>query len=339
MIKESFSKLMGGGSLSAEDSAVAMAEIMTGGAPPVLVGAYLTALHMKGESVEEIVGAAKIMREYSLKVSLPEGSAVDLCGTGGDGKNTFNISTISSFVLAGSGVTVAKHGNRAASSMCGSADLLEGLGVNIELSPDGVEKCFKEAGIGFMFAPVFHPAMKNVVPIRKELGIRTIFNMLGPLTNPAGVKTQLIGVFDRSLLVSYAEVLRGLGAENAIIVHGEGGYDEATTTGLNFIARLKDGKIFEETLDPQSLGFSKSSPDEIAGGDAEKNMAICNSILKGGRGPEFDTIVINSALALVAVGKAMNYKEGLAIAREAIDNGAAMRALEKMVKVSNEVAG
>lgn len=338
MLSRCIAKIVRGEDLSAEESADAMEHIVSDEASPARIADYLSALCVKGETVDEITGAARTLRKHSLKVKLPKGISVDLCGTGGDYKDTFNISTITSFVLAAAGVIVAKHGNRASSGRCGSADLLEGLGVNIGLLPPGVENCINKIRMGFMFAPVFHPSMKRVAAIRKEMGIRTIFNLLGPLTNPAQAETQLVGVFSKSLLVPYANVLRALGVNKAIIVHGEGGYDEATTTGINYIARLEHQTITEDIVDPQTLGLPKADSKDLVGGDINKNIVICREILQNGAGPRHDTVLLNASLALVITGKAADYKEGLALARETIASGGAEEVLERLVTISNEVA-
>jgi anthranilate phosphoribosyltransferase len=333
MIREALQKVLGGSDLEEKEAAAVMAEIMDGRTTPALTAAYLVALRCKGETISEIAGSVQCMREHAVPVEI-SCDAVDICGTGGDGKGTFNISTTCAFVVAGAGVPVAKHGNRAASSNCGSADLLEELGVAIALPAKDVARCIEEAGVGFMFAPLFHPAMKHVAPVRKELGIRTIFNILGPLSNPAGVRRQLVGVFDTELLAKFAHTLHELGAESAITVHSEDGYDEATTTDACRAAVLRAGEVSSMTIEPEGLGFERAQPEDLRGGTPAENARITMRILEGEEGPCADTVLLNSGLALYAAGKTDSTEDGVELARESIASGNAKMALEKLVKLS-----
>ncbi|MCJ7655173.1 MAG: anthranilate phosphoribosyltransferase, partial [Dehalococcoidia bacterium] len=303
MIKEAIQMLVSGRSLTMEEAAEVMEEIMQGEATPAQFGAFVTALRLKGETVDEIVGLAKTMRAKAITVST-EGLVVDTCGTGGDGSHTFNISTAAAFVAAGAGLKIAKHGNRAVSSQCGSADVLEALGVKIDLNAEQVQICLKEVGIGFMFAPVFHPAMKYAAVPRREIGIRTVFNILGPLTNPAGAKAQVLGVGDESLIEKLALVLQGLGCQHALLVHGEDGLDEITITGKTHVCELKNGRIKRYALSPKDFGLSRASPDSIKGGDTKANADFLRNILAGALGPQRDVVLMNAAAALVVGDKA-----------------------------------
>jgi anthranilate phosphoribosyltransferase len=334
MLREAIETILKGADLSEEEAAGAMSEIIDGSATNVQIAAYLVALRMKGESTSEIVGSVRCLRKHAVRVEIGA-DAVDLCGTGGDGLGTFNVSTTAAFVVAGAGVKVAKHGNRAASSRCGSADLLEKLGVAVAIPPDGVARCVEEAGIGFMFAPMYHPAMKTVAPVRKELGVRTIFNILGPLTNPANVKRQLVGVFDRALLVKFAETLKQLGADSAVVVHGFGGYDEAVTTGPTEAAVLKNGTYRVMTINWEDYGFKPTVHRTLAGSTADGNAEIALSILRGESGPRADAVLLNSALALLAAGRVDKIEDGLALSRQSLKSGAALSALERLIKLSN----
>lgn len=333
MIREALQKVLGGSNLEEKEAAAVMAEIMEGRTTPALTAAYLVALRCKGETIGEIAGSVQCMREHAIPVEIGC-DAIDLCGTGGDGKGTFNISTTCAFVVAGAGVPVAKHGNRAASSNCGSADLLEELGVAIALPAAQVARCIEEAGVGFMFAPLFHPAMKHVAPVRKELGIRTIFNILGPLSNPAGVRRQLVGVFDRELLAKFAHTLHELGADSAITVHSQDGYDEATTTDACTAAVLRAGEVSSMTIEPEGLGFEKALPEDLEGGTPAKNASITMRILEGEEGPRADTVLLNSGLALYLAEKADSIENGVALAHESIASGSAKKTLEKLVELS-----
>ncbi|TET36846.1 MAG: anthranilate phosphoribosyltransferase [Planctomycetota bacterium] len=334
MIKDVLDKLLNGIDLEENEAAEAMTEIMDGRASPTQMAAYLVALRAKGESISELAGSLRSMRSFMRKVDIGDDTAIDLCGTGGDGKGTFNISTTSAFVVAGAGVKVAKHGNRAASSQCGSADLLEELGVTLTLEPEQVAHCISEVGMGFMFAPAFHPAMKNVAPVRKELGVRTIFNMLGPLANPAGVTKQMVGVFNPALMENFAHALGRLGGESAVIVHCDG-YDEATTTGPVEVALLRSGEVTSIRISPEELGLAKSKPEALTGGTAANNAQITKSILSGEEGPRTDTVLLNSALALYAAGKIDIVKNGIDMARVSIASGKAINVLNNLVDLSN----
>lgn len=324
-------------SLTTQESYEAMTAIMDGAATPAQIAGYLVALRMKGETVAEITGAARAMREHATPVDVGDRFAVDTCGTGGDAKGTFNVSTLAAFVAAGAGVSIAKHGNRAASSQCGSADLLAGLGVNLDLNPQQVADCVKTIGIGFLFAPKLHQAMKYAIGPRREMGIRTVFNILGPLTNPAKAKAQLMGVFDEALVEPMAEVLLSLGSEHAMVVHGSGGYDEITTTGTTTIAEAKDGAVRVWTLDPLDVGIPRSDPDDLLGGDVARNVSISRSILSNEPSPCLDLVVLNAAAAIVVGKKAENIKDGLETARKSISSGAALATLQSLIARSNQI--
>ncbi|GAB4230953.1 MAG: anthranilate phosphoribosyltransferase [Methyloligellaceae bacterium] len=322
-----------GESLSAEESAQAFDIMMSGEATPVQMAAFLMALRVRGETVEEITGAARTMRAKATPVEAPE-DAVDTCGTGGDAKGTYNISTCTAFIVAGAGVPVAKHGNRSVSSKSGSADVLAALGVNLDIPPETVARCIREAGVGFMFAPAHHSAMRHVAPVRAELGIRTIFNLLGPLANPAGVRRQVIGVFSRDWVVPLAEVCEQLGSEHVWVVHGSDGLDELTTTGPTFVAELRDGRISSYEVVPADAGLPQAAPADLLGDDAQANAAAIRDVLEGKASPLRDIAVLNAAAALIVGGKAEGLKQGAELAAEAIDSGAARRALEKLVEIS-----
>jgi anthranilate phosphoribosyltransferase len=334
-MKEYLSKIMAGESLTREESAAAFNVIMSGEATPPQIAAFLCTLRMKGESTDEIAGAVTSMREHALKVDVGDLDVVDTCGTGGDGSGTFNISTTAAFVVAGAGIPVAKHGNKAMSSKCGSADVLSELGVNLEIGPDGMAECIKEAGIGFLFAMTLHPSMKYAGPVRRELGIRTIFNILGPLTNPAGARRQVIGVFEPSLTETMAGVLESLGSVRAMIVYGQDGLDEISTTTNSKISELKDGQINTFELDPMQYIDSYSQPRDLAGGTPAENAAITRAVLEGKTGAPRDIVVLNAAAAIFAGGKADTLSEGVTLARESIDSGKAAESLENLVKASN----
>ena len=339
-IKTAISKVMEGESLATEEAEEVMAQIMAGDATPAQIGAYLMALRMKGETVDEITGSAKSMRRAAVPVKTvtPPAQLVDVVGTGGDGVGTFNISTTAAFVVAGTGQKVAKHGNRAASSKSGAADVLDALGVNLNLSPNQVATAIDEIGIGFMFAVKHHPAMKHAIGPRREMGVRTIFNFLGPLTNPAGALSQMTGVYDGALTETMAQVLGSLGSTGALIVHGHGGLDELTTTGPNKISRLKDGKVSTETLEPADYGFPRAQLSDLAGGTPEENALITRTVLSGRKnGPRRDVVVLNAAAALVAAGQAADLKIGIELANDSIDSGAALKALDKLVAFTQRV--
>jgi anthranilate phosphoribosyltransferase len=338
MIKEAIEALVSGRSLPLEEAAQVMREIMDGQATPAQLGAFLTALRMKGETPEEIAGMATVMRERSLKVEV-EGPLVDTCGTGGDGKGTFNISTAAAFVAAGAGLRVAKHGNRAASGVCGSADLLEALGVRIDLGPEGVKRCIEEVGIGFMFAPVFHPAMRFAAGPRREIGIRTVFNILGPLTNPAGAQAQLLGVAHPALGEKMAQVLRLLGSQHALVVYGEDGLDEMTLGGRTMVWELHKGVVRHYTISPEEVGLGRAPLERLKGGSTEANLSLLGSVLRGERGPARDVVLLNTAGVLVAGGRVGSLREGIEVAREAIDSGAALEKLEGLRRLSQSLSG
>ena len=335
MIKEAIAKLVDRVSLTESESEDAMREIMEGHASPAQIAAYLTALRMKGETVDEVVGAVRVMREKSVKIRVDDPLVVDTCGTGGDRKGTFNISTATAFVVAGAGVTVAKHGNRAASSKSGSADVLRALGVNIDLPPPAVETCVNQIGIGFLFAPLFHGAMKHAAAPRQEIGIRTMFNILGPLTNPAGASIQILGVYADPLVDLMAQVLIKLGARHCFVVHGEDGLDEISISGPTRFCEGKDGRIGCYHLDPRDVGVPLAPLDAIAGGGPEDNAKILLGILEGERGPRRDIVLLNAAPPLVACGKAKDFGEGVVLAARSIDTGAAMEKFERLKQQSH----
>ncbi|HLY75545.1 MAG TPA: anthranilate phosphoribosyltransferase [Planctomycetota bacterium] len=330
MLKEALVKLALAQSLSADEAASAMGEIMDGAASPAQIAAFLTALRMKGETVDEIAGCARAMRQRSVKIDAGPGVVLDTCGTGGDGLGTFNISTVAAFVVAACGVKVAKHGNRAASSKCGSADLLEALGVRIENPREKLEIILREVGIAYLHAPNFHPAMKHAGPVRKELGFRTIFNLLGPICNPANANVQVIGVFAPQLVRPLAEVLQALGTTRAFTFHGHGGLDELSTTGENRAVDMNGGRITEWTIGPETAGLLAAKSSDLLGGLVADNVAIARDILAGKKGPKRDIVVLNAAIALVAAGQAKTPREGAAKAADALDSGAARMKLEQL---------
>jgi anthranilate phosphoribosyltransferase len=330
MLKDALARVTAAQSLSADDAAAAMGEIMDGAATPAQIAAFLTALRMKGETVDEIAGCARAMRQRSVKVDPGPGVVLDTCGTGGDGFGTFNISTIAAFVVAACGVKVAKHGNRAASSKCGSTDLLEALGVKIENPKEKLEKILRDVGIAYLHAPNFHPAMKHAGPVRKELGFRTIFNLLGPICNPAGANVQVIGVFAPHLVRPIAEVLQALGTSRAFTFHGHGGLDELSTTGENRAVDMNGGLITEWTIGPETAGLAAAKADDLRGGAVPENVAITKEILAGKKGAKRDIVVLNAAIALVAAGKTKTPKEGAERAAEALDSGAARKKLDQL---------
>ncbi len=333
MIKEAINMLVSSISLSEAEMAECMNEIMEGKAADSQIGALLTALRIKGETVEEITGAARIMKDKAARIKAPEG-VLDTCGTGGDMSHTFNISTTTAFVVAAAGVPVAKHGNRAVSSRSGSADVLEALGVRIDLEPAKVEKCLFETGFGFLFAPLFHPAMKYAIGPRREMGIRTIFNILGPLTNPAGAKRQILGVFSGKLTETMAQVLGNLGAEDAMVVHGEDGLDEITVTDGTRVSRFLDGKVETMYLSPEEFGLTRGGIQDLVGGDKDENARITIEILKGEPGRKRDVVLINSAAGLIVSGKVSDLSDAFKMASEAIDSGKALRKLEEVRRVT-----
>jgi anthranilate phosphoribosyltransferase len=334
MIREAISRLIEGDSLTMDEAAQVMEEIMGGEVTPAQFGAFVTALRMKGETVEEIAGLVKTMRSKAVRVDA-DAPVIDVVGTGGDGQNTFNISTAAAFVVAGAGLKVAKHGNRAASSQCGSADVLEALGIKIELTAGQVKQCLDEVGMGFMFAPAFHPAMKYAGPSRREIGIRTVFNIIGPLTNPAGAGCYLLGVADDSLVEKLAKVLANLGCEHALVVHGEDGLDEITITGKTKVCEVTKGGLKNYTVNPEDAGIRKASPDSLKGGTNDENASTLRSVLSGTPGPQRDIVVLNAGAALVAGNMAASLEQGLDLARESIDSGKAMEKLDNLVKLTS----
>ena len=332
--KSIIGKVATGATLTREEAASAFDSMMSGEATPSQMGGLLMALRVRGETVEEITGAVSAMRGKMLRVTAPA-EAVDIVGTGGDGSGSVNVSTCASFIVAGSGIPVAKHGNRALSSRSGAADVLASLGVKIDLKPEDVGRCVREAGIGFMFAPAHHPAMKNVGPTRVELATRTIFNLLGPLSNPAGVKRQMVGVFSRQWVQPLAQVLRNLGSESAWVVHGSDGLDEITLTGRTFVAALENGEIRTFEVTPEEAGLARCESGGLKGGDADANAVALQGVLDGRPSPYRDVALLNAAAALVVVGRANSLKEGVEIGQKSLDSGAAATRLKHLVAVSN----
>ncbi len=331
MIKEVIEKVVRKIDLTEAQAREVFDEIMSDKATPAQIGSLVTALRMKSETVDEITGAAKAMREKSVKIDAGVGVVVDTCGTGGSGADTFNISTAVAFVAAGAGLKVAKHGNRGASSRCGSADVLEALGLNLDSGPDRVEKCIKEIGIGFMYAPLFHAAMKYAVTPRKEIGIRTIFNLLGPLSNPANATSQVLGVYDPRLTESLAAVLKNLGCRRALVVSGMDMLDEITITGRTKITELNKGRLKTYFVSPEKFGMKRSKLEDIKGGSAKENADILLSILEGERGARRNVVLLNAAAALVAGFKAGNFKTGIGLAEDSIDSGRALEKLNRLI--------
>ena len=333
MIRESIDTVVSGRSLTMEEASSVMREIMEGEATPAQLGAFLTALALKGETTQEITGMARVMRDMALRVEV-DGELVDTVGTGGDGKNTFNISTATAFVAAGAGLKVAKHGNRAASGSCGSADVLEALGVQIELSPVAVAQCINEVGVGFMFAPAFHPAMRHAGPVRREIGIRTVFNILGPLTNPAGAQTQLLGVAFPELGGIMAEVLGLLGSHHAMIVHGAGGLDEISLSGDTSVWEVRRGQVEEWTIRVEDTGLPETPIEAILGGSKEENAATMLRLFQGEQGAVRDMVLLNSAGVLMVGDKAETIRQGVEMSAGIIDSGAALAKLDQMAEVT-----
>ena len=332
------------------EAAAAMEAIMSGAATNAQIAAFLTALRMKGETVEELIGFAQVMRQKAVRVrtkgeevaaltGTDREMLIDTCGTGGDAAGTFNVSTATAFVVAGVGLKVAKHGNRSVSSLCGSADVVETLGVSLELPPAGVARCVDEVGIGFLYAPLLHTAMKHVMAARREMGIRTVFNMLGPLTNPAGANAQVIGVYSAALTDPLARVLAELGTVRAFVVHGADGLDEISNTGESRISEVREGTVRSFTVRPEDFGLPRASIADLRGGDREGNAQIIRHILGGGDGPKRDIVLMNAAAALVVGGKARDLKEGVALAAHSIDSGAAQRKLAALVEFSRKLTG
>lgn len=331
---QTISRLLRGESLGEEHAADAMTEIMEGAATPAQIAGFVVALRAKGETADEIVGLVKTMRSYAATVPV-EGEVLDTCGTGGDRSGTFNVSTAAAIVCAGAGAVVAKHGNRAASSRAGSADVLEALGVKIDLEPASVASCIREAGIGFCFAPLFHPAMRHAGAPRRELGVATIFNFLGPLTNPAGARHQALGVSDPSMVDKMVACLDRLGSRRVLAFHGHGGLDELALSGPSEVTELRRGEVVRWTLDPQELGFRRAAVADVAGGSAEENAGLVRGVLAGEAGARRDIVLLNAAAGLVAAGKAEDMPRGVEAAGESVDSGRAASALAKLIEVSN----
>ncbi|MBP2073318.1 MULTISPECIES: anthranilate phosphoribosyltransferase [Thermoanaerobacterium] len=331
MLKEAIEKIVMGENLTESEAKSAMDSIMKGESSSALIGGYLIGLRMKGETVDEITGSAKSMIGNAVKLKLDSPYVIDTCGTGGDGGRTFNISTAVAIITSSAGVKIAKHGNRAVSSKSGSADVLSELGVKIDLEPEITKKFIDDVGFGFLYAPKYHSAMKNVAPIRRELGLRTVFNILGPLTNPASAKGQVLGVYDKKLTHVLAEVLLKLGCERALVVYGNDGLDEITTTTTTTVSEVKNGTVIDYTIDPHDYGINLSKDTDINGGDSKENAKIILDILEGQKGPKRDIVVLNSAAALY-VGKAVdNIKEGVLLAEHLIDSGAALGKLNEIL--------
>jgi anthranilate phosphoribosyltransferase len=334
MIQQAVAKLVDQKDLTRAEMVEVMGEIADGTATAAQVGAFLAALRLKGETVDEITGAAEVMRARVDRVHVQKDVFVDTCGTGGDGRHTFNISTGAAFVVAGAGVTVAKHGNRAVSSRAGSADVLHALGVNVDAPKDVVERSIAEVGIGFLFAPRLHPAFKAVAPIRRELGVRTIFNLLGPLANPAGARHQVMGVYEPRWVPVIGGVLAALGAAHAFVVHGEG-LDEIAVTGMTHVCEVKKGEVERFAMLPEDIGLPRHAEKEIAGGDADRNAQILRDVLSGQRGAPRDAVLANAAAALVCAGAAKDLTEGVRLGAESIDRGAAAEKVTRLVGVTN----
>jgi len=330
-IKQAIGHVLAGKNLTEADAEAVMGQIMTGQATPAQIGGFLIALRVKGETVAEVTGFARAMRQNAVAVRPRCDLLVDTCGTGGDGAGTFNISTTAAFVVAGAGLAVAKHGNRSVSSRCGSADVLQALGANLDLSPQAVADCIDEVGIGFLFAPRLHPAMKHAIGPRREMGVRTVFNILGPLTNPAGAQVQVLGVYEGALTETMARVLGSLGSRAAFVVHGADGLDELSTTGPNRVSQLQNGQVHTFTLDPKALGLPRAAPTDLLGGDVEENAALTRAVLEGESSPRRDVVLLNSAAALVAGGVATDLHQGLTLAACSIDSGAARARLDALV--------
>ena len=334
-IREAIDKLVNRVNLSETDTVDVMNQIMTGEATPLQVASLLTALRMKGETVEEITGAARVMRDKAHRVNVGGKTVLDTCGTGGDQKGTFNISTSSAFVVAGAGVDVAKHGNRSVSSQSGSADVLGALGVKVDAPKERVEQCIAKIGIGFLFAPLLHEAMKYAVGPRRDIGIRTIFNILGPLTNPAMASHQLVGIYSGDLVATIANVLKNLGSVRAMVVHGLEGLDEISLCGPTRVAELRDGQVKEYLLEPEQVGLKRCKLEELHGGSAEQSAEIVRGVLAGNQGPARDVVLLNSGAALYVSGRAANIQDGIKLAAESIDSGNARQKLRQLVELTN----
>jgi anthranilate phosphoribosyltransferase len=336
MFREYLQQIVRRQDLSEEAMAEMISAIFSGEVTDAQIGAFMGALATKGETFAELAGAARAMRRKAVRIQTGADTVVDTCGTGGDGAGTFNISTTSAFVVAGAGVTVAKHGNRSVSSQCGSADVLEALGVNLNVAPEVVEEAVREIGIGFLFAPLFHGAMKYAMRARKEVGVRSIFNMLGPLTNPAAANVQLLGVFAPELTEMFAEALRRLGARRAMVVHGHDGLDEISVCAPTRVSELKDGMIRTYDIQPELYFGDPADSTDLAGGDPARNAAILHEILAGARGPRRDVVLINAGAALACAGKARQLEDGIRLAAEVIDSGAARAKLDALVRYTQE---
>jgi len=350
MIKKAIAKVVRGDDLTEEEMGAAMEELMTGKATPAQIGSFITALRMKGETVDEIVGAARVMRAQAThiclnnhminidrdEINVEDETILDVVGTGGDGTRTFNVSTTTSFVAAGAGLKVAKHGNRAISSLCGSADVLENLGVRLDISNTDVEKCIRAIGIGFLFAPLFHRAMKHAAGPRREIGIRTIFNLLGPVTNPAGATAQVLGVYALDLTEKMAHVLKKLGTREAFVVCGEGTFDEISICGTTRVSHLKNGKVSTFEMTPEKYGFKRATPEAIRGGNAQENAHIIQAILDGEKGAKRDMVLLNASAAFVAAGLDSDFKEGIERAKDSIDSGRAKKKLDTLVSFTQQ---
>lgn len=339
MIKDALTQLVDGINLTEKEAYDVMLEIMQGATSESQIAAYLMGLRMKGETVEEITGSVRAMREMAVRIHVGDPQVVDTCGTGGDRSNTFNISTATAFVVAGGGITVAKHGNRSVSSRSGSADVLAAMGVRIDLPPERVEACVNEIGIGFLFAPLYHGAMKHCAKPRSEMGIRTLMNVMGPLSNPAGAGIQVLGVYDHALTEKLAQVLIHLGTQHCFVLHGKDGLDEITLTDFTYVSEGKAGRISSYHLAPEDFGLTRVSPKDLQGGTPEDNAAIIREILKGHRNAKREVVLMNAAPAFVACGKAKTLKEGYGQATNALDSGAAYEKFQQLVRFSNEAAG
>jgi anthranilate phosphoribosyltransferase len=349
IITEAVRALVEGRDLSRIEAAAAMEAIMSGAATNAQIAAFLTALRMKGETVEELIGFAQVMRQKVVRIRTRADEVaaltgtdremlIDTCGTGGDATGTFNVSTATAFVVAGAGLKVAKHGNRSVSSLCGSADVVEALGINLELTPQKVGRCVDEAGIGFLYAPLLHTAMKHVMPARREMGIRTVFNMLGPLTNPAGANAQVIGVYTATLTEPLARVLAELGTIRAFVVHGADNLDEISNTGESRVSEVREGLVRTFSVRPEDFGLPRATIKDLQGGDREQNAQIIRMLLEGEPGPRRDIVLMNAAAALVAGARARDLKDGVALAAQSIDGGAARRKLDALVALSRKLA-
>jgi anthranilate phosphoribosyltransferase len=336
MVREAIAKLLEGEDLAADEARAVLDEIMSGDATDAQIGAFLVAMRIKGETPEEITGFARTMREKCVTIETSREDVIDTCGTGGDALDTFNVSTAAALIAAAGGAAVAKHGNVSVSSQCGSADVLKALGVNIELSPERVGRCLDETGIGFLFAPALHPAMKHAIGPRRELGVRTVFNILGPLTNPAKARRQLLGVYSPDLTEPLATALLELGAESALVVHGMHGLDELSTLGDTRVSEVRGGTVHTYTLRPEDVGLATASPEDISGGTPEESAAMLMDVLEGKPGARRDIALLNAAGALLVAGKAQHFKGGVRAAEEAVDSGAAREKLEQLREMSRK---